>query len=265
MTYNLNDAIAEAADRAIDPDRIQYPHLFVIRIITNEEIREHQATYSTSANTIEHPYQYLGRLAASIKKVVPIEEARYIPVSGQFKGVSRTKLKVAGWFSVKGFRRSTVTTVEADTWLDTSTGEILTKKSARENGIRIPMAKSISERMLDTIGRIQRCAPGEREFVTYVLKMRNRRGGLVVDLDTVIEFWIAHKYPGIRSTDKSRKRRRLGAVLEDRRVMANSQTLASDLQVLGNPTKQEIIEESARVFEVIKPRPKQGCSAIIFG
>ncbi len=66
--------------------------------------------------------------------------------------------------------------------MDSGTGEILTKKSARENNIRIPMVKSISERMLDTICRIQQCAPSEREFVTYILKMHNRRGGLVVDL-----------------------------------------------------------------------------------
>jgi hypothetical protein len=39
--------------------------------------------------------------------------------------------------------------------------------------------------------------------------------------------------------------------------MVNSQTLASDLQILGNPTKQEIIEESARVFEVLKPKAKR--------
>jgi hypothetical protein len=137
--------------------------------------------------------------------------------------------------------------------MDSGTGEILTKKSARENNIRIPMVKSISERMLDTICRIQQCAPSEREFVTYILKMRNRRGGLVVDLGTAIDLWIAHQHPDIRSSDKARKRKRLAETLEKRRIMVNSQTLTSDLQVLGNPTKQEIIEESARVFEVLKP------------
>jgi len=259
MTYKLDDAIAEAADRAIDPDRIKYPHLFVTRKITDAEINEHQATFSQVLNTVGNPYQYFGRLADSVKKVIVLDDPRYVPISGTFRGIPKTKLKVAGWLHTKRFHRQTVTTVEPDTWVDTSTGEVLTKQSARENNVRIPMAKSVSERMLDTIARIQQCAPSEREFVTYVLKMRNRRGGLVVDLNAVLDLWIAHKYPDIRSADKSRKKRRLLAVLENRRIMINSQTLASDLQVLGNPTRQEIIEESARVFEVLKPKAHQAC------
>ncbi|SFU26697.1 hypothetical protein [Paraburkholderia aspalathi] len=263
MTYNLNSVIAEAADRAIDPDRLKYPNLFNTRKISSEEINRHQALYGSGAKTIEHPYQFLGRLAASVNKIIHIDAPKYIPVAGQYRVVPKSKLKIAGWFHEKGFSRSAVTTVEPDMWLDTTTGELITKKVARESGIRIPMAKSVSERMLDTICRVQQCTPSEREFVTYVLKMRNRRGGLIVDLDTVIDFWISNKYPEMRSTDKSRKRRRLAAVLEKRRIMVNSQTLASDLQVLGNPTKQEIIEESARVFEVLKPRAKVGHNAVL--
>jgi hypothetical protein len=81
----------------------------------------------------------------------------------------------------------------------------------------------------------------------------------VVDLDKVISLWISHTQPASNATNKSRVRRRLAAILEKRRIMVNSQTLASDLQVLGNPTKQEIIEESARVYEVLKPKAKPGC------
>lgn len=251
MTYNLNDVIAEAADRAIDSDRIKYPHLFTTQSISDEAIREHQAKLSAGLKSVEHPYQYLGELAKSINKVVRLEETKYSPVSGQFRIVPNRKLKVAGWLNPKKAKIPPVTTVEPDMWMDTTTGELYNKKSARENGIRLPMAKSVSERMLDTVGRIQQCAPSEREFVTYVLKMRNRRGGLVVDLDNVIELWIDHRYPDIRSTDKSRKRKRLAAILEKRRIMINSQTLARDLQILGNPTKQEIIEESARTYNVL--------------
>jgi hypothetical protein len=257
MTYNLNSVIAEAADRAIDPDRLKYPNLFNTRKISSEEINRHQALYGAGVKSIEHPYQFLGQLAASLSKIIHIDAPKYIPVTGQYRVVPKSKLKIAGWFHEKGFSRSVVSTVEPDMWLDTTTGELITKKVARESGIRIPMAKSVSERMLDTICRILQCAPSEREFVTYVLKMRNRRGGLVVDLDTVVDLWISHQYPEMRSTDKSRKRRRLAAILEKRRIMVNSQTLASDLQVLGNPTKQEIIEESARVFEVLKPKAKR--------
>lgn len=254
MTHNLDQVIAEAAANAIDPDRIKYPHLFKEYRFTQDEIDKHQAAYKEKTARVEHPYQYLGNLARTRPKYIKLEETRYIPWSGKYKVVPRSRLKQAGWILNKQVGRSAVTYLEPDTWLDTTTGELITKASARKDGIRISLSKSISDRMLDTIGRVKQCAPSEQEFVAYVLKMRNRRGGLVVDLDKVISLWISHTQPASNATNKSRVRRRLAAILEKRRIMVNSQTLASDLQVLGNPTKQEIIEESARFTRCLNPR-----------
>ncbi|MCE4541394.1 MULTISPECIES: hypothetical protein [unclassified Caballeronia] len=262
MTYNLDHVIAEAAANAIDPDRINYPHLFKEYRFTQEEIDKHQARFKPQATVVEHSYQYLGTLAKKQPKVIKLEEPKYLPWSGRIKVVPRSRLKQAGWNSNKRAERSTVTYLEPDTWLDETTGELITKASARRDNIRIPLAKSISARMLDTLQRIKQCAPSERDFVTYVLKMRNNRGGLVVDLKTAIELWINQAYTDTRSRDKARLRNRLAAILDKRRIMVNSQTLASDLQVLGNPSKQEIIEESARVYDVLKPRAKPGMGAV---
>ncbi|GAB5100296.1 hypothetical protein [Caballeronia sp. HLA56] len=264
MTLNLDQVIADAAANAIDPDRFKYPHLFTEYRFTQEEIDKHHATFKEQPASVDHPYQYLGKLANNRPKYIKLEDSRYIPWSGRYKVVPRPRLKRAGWIINKQAERSTVTYLEPDTWLDTTTGELITKQSARKDGIRIPLSKSISDRMIDTIGRIKQCAPKERAFIAYMLKMRNRRGGLVVDLNTALELWINHTYPETRSTDKSRLKKRLAKILERRRIMINSQTLASDLQMLGNPTKQEIIEESARVFEVLKPRAMHGMGALAF-
>lgn len=262
MTYNLDQVIANAASNAIDPDRVNYPHLFREYKFTDEEIEKHQAGYKERVSTISHPYQYLGTLAKTRPKTIRLDEARYIPWSGRIKAVPRAKLKQAGWISDRRANRYAVTYVEPDRWLDMTTGELITKTSARKDGIRIPLVKSISDRMLDTIGRLKQCAPNEREFVAYILKMRNGRGGLVVDLHTVIALWINRAYPDCNKSNRARLHKRLAGILERRRIMVNSQTLASDLQVLGNPSKQEIIVESARVYEVLKPRAKTGMGAL---
>ncbi len=68
-----------------------------------------------------------------------------------------------------------------------------------------------------------------------------------------MDLWIAHQHPDIRSSDKARKRKRLAETLEKRRIMVNQSDANQRLASIGNPTKQEIIEESARVFEVLKP------------
>jgi hypothetical protein len=256
VSYNLSDVVAAAAANAMDPDRRNYPHLFEVKRITDEDIRKHQANYGPDASCIEHPYQYLGTLAKQLSKPIYTEEQpRYLGVAGTHKTVSATYLKEAGWVNPecasKRYVRPRVSYVEPDTWLDAQTGWILTKTEARANSVRIPLAGSISERMLHTAVRVNQCAPKEREFVAYVLNMRNRRGGLVEDLNRVLDRWIDHKYPHILSTDRARKRNALEAILAKRRIMVNSQTLASDLQILGNPTKQEIIEESARTYSVL--------------
>ncbi|MEC4599258.1 hypothetical protein [Burkholderia vietnamiensis] len=75
--------------------------------------------------------------------------------------------------------------------------------------------------------------------------MRNQRGGLVGPLDAIL----ARECPGVRSTDKVRKRKQLQSIIERRKLMTNDVTMAKDLQTLNpNITKQGILEESAKRY-----------------
>ncbi|WP_186039110.1 hypothetical protein [Burkholderia gladioli] len=83
----------------------------------------------------------------------------------------------------------------------------------------------------------------------YLLQMRNHRGGLVGPLDVILDRWIARECPGIRSTDKARKRKQLRSIIERRKLMVNDVTMAKDLQILNpNVTKQAILEEGAKRY-----------------
>ncbi len=268
MTYNLNDVIAQVAAIHLDPDRLKYPHLFETWIIDNSKLNNHQCSYVPDDSRNNHPYQYIGNLAKSIAKSNQGigERERYEAVAGRHKPVSESFLKGSGWTTPNGkprrYVRPKVTYIEPDIWLDTDTGELMTKTDFRKENKRLPMAKSISMRMLETVGKVNSCKPSEREFISYILNMRNRRGGLVEDLVTLVDRWIGFKHPEIADANKARKRKSLISILEINKIMANSQTLVRDLQILGNPTKQEIIEEGAKVYTIIDIRAKPGCGVL---
>lgn len=172
---------------------------------------------------------------------------RYAPWSGTYKVVPKERLRAAGWKVAKGMRP--VTQVTPETWVDTETGELITAAQARKQGIRLPRARSTSDNAMDLAGRVGACTPSERPFVGYLLKMRNHRGGLVETLDTILDRWIYAACPGIRSTDKARKRNQLRSIIERRRLMVNDTTMAKDLQILNpNITKQDILEEGAKLY-----------------
>ncbi|MGF6995183.1 hypothetical protein [Paraburkholderia sp. GAS32] len=175
---------------------------------------------------------------------VAATEARFVPFGGTYKVVPRERLRAAGWRVTKGMRP--MTQVTPDTWVDTETGEIITKTEAQKRGIKLPMARSNSDKALHMHACILACTPSERPFVSYLLKMRNQRGGLAAPLDTILDRWIAAACLGIRSTDKARKRKQLRATIERRKLMVNDTTMAKDLMILNpNITKQEMIEEAA--------------------
>ncbi|SAK40114.1 hypothetical protein AWB75_00159 [Caballeronia catudaia] len=180
---------------------------------------------------------------------------KYVAIDGSYRVVPKERLRSAGWKVTK--KTLPVVQKVPDTWLDTHTGEIVTKTQARKHKIRLPELRSVSDKFIDTHIRIGDCPPKERPFVAYLLAMRNRRGGLTAGLDAVIDRWIAFAYPGLLSNHKARKRKELKGIIEKRRLMVNDLTMARDLQIL-NPaiTKQDILEEAARVFSVLPVRGK---------
>lgn len=193
---------------------------------------------------------YTAHGVASIPEKVTIQEGypRYAAIDGTFKAIPKERLRAAGWRVTKTMRL--VTKVVPDTWLDLETGEILIKAEARKQGVKIPDVRSASDKALALGERLAECTPSERPFVRYLLKMRNQRGGLVVPLDTLLDLWISWECPGIRSTDKARKRKQLRSIIERRKLMVSDVTMAKDLQILNpNITKQEIIEEAAKSLD----------------
>lgn len=169
---------------------------------------------------------------------------RYAAIGGEYKVIPKERLRAAGWKVTK--TTPPVTQVVPDTWVDLETGELLTKAEARKRGIKLPVIRSASDKALALGERLAGCTPSERPFVRYLLGMRNHRGGLVGPLDTILNLWIAWDCPGIRSTDKARKRKQLRSIIERRKLMVNDVTMAKDLQILNpNITKQAILEEWA--------------------
>lgn len=173
---------------------------------------------------------------------------RYAPWSGTHTVVPKERLRAAGWKATKA--TAPVTQVTPEEWVDTETGELLTAAEARKQGIRLPQARSTSDKAMDLAARVGACTPSERPFVGYLLQLRNHRGGLVATLETILDRWIDAKCPGIRSTDKARKRKQLRSIIERRKLMVNDTTMAKDLMLINpNITKQEMIEEAAKLYD----------------
>ncbi|WP_157768170.1 hypothetical protein [Burkholderia ambifaria] len=128
------------------------------------------------------------------------------------------------------------------------------KADARKAGIYIHTAESVSERAIRTYALIEGCAPTERDFVRYVLKMRNGRGGLLDTLKGVLDRWIAYAYPDLLINHRARKRAALRATLYKRGILHDDQTLTRDFQLLRRSTKKENLGDGARAALVLPIR-----------
>ncbi|KAB0657133.1 hypothetical protein [Burkholderia diffusa] len=197
----------------------------------------------------------LQAVSAVAMETPPYAAPRYAAIGGEYKAVPKERLRAAGWKITKTM--PPVTQVVPDTWVDMETGEIITKLEARKRGIKLPGARSTSEKALALGERLAGCTPSERPFVRYLLEMRNHRGGLIRPLRDLLDLWIARECPGIRSTDKARKQKQLQSIIERRKLMVSDVTMAKDLQVLNpNITKQGILEEGATAYAKWAARPR---------
>ncbi|SAK88650.1 hypothetical protein AWB82_06180 [Caballeronia glebae] len=186
------------------------------------------------------------RAVASVDS--PTQE-RYEAFGGTYKVVPKERLRAAGWRVTKGMQP--VTYRAADTWIDNQTGELLTNSEAKKRGIKLPLVRSTSEKMLDMCECVAACTPTERPFVSFLLGMRNHRGGLVAPLDALLDQWIAIEHPDTSTTNRARKRKQLRAIIERRQLMANETTMARNLMLLNpNMTKQDVIEEGAKRYNL---------------
>jgi hypothetical protein len=229
---------------------INYPHLFKKRRFTEEEIAKHQANYQprpvygcgSRRSTPEYDEQHSGSY--------PLP--RCVPIGGIHRARSKIELNAIGWRAKPILGK--VTQVQPDTWADAETGEILTSTEARKRGAYV--ADSPSDRAIRIHGVIAASAPTEREFIRYVLKMRNSRGGLLEPLTDILNRWIAHDFPQIDQSNRARKRKALRATLYKRGILADDQTLTRQYQVSARATKRERIGEACRATVVLPIRAK---------
>lgn len=257
MHNSLNElkALSEAITSTIfDPDLIEYPHLFVTRTYTDDEM----GSYDDQAVSCVDPY-IVPEKHTETDYAIPVSRnstPRNLKIfSGIHKTVPNSRLKAVGWKRPKG--SDLITCVEADEWIDIDTGEILTKAMARKRGAIA--APSISLRMITTQVVFHQCPPTKRDFLSYILRLRSRRGGLVADLKSVLDKWIDYKHPNIDSTDRSRKRDSLEKFLYKYGIMTDNQIFTQELQIMANTTKTDNVRETARFVNVLPVKGKPGC------
>ncbi|WP_028229350.1 hypothetical protein [Paraburkholderia ferrariae] len=240
--------LAASGQLVHDPDTINYPHLFKKRRFTDEEIAKHQANYQprpvygwgSRRSTLDDDEQYAGSYPPP----------RCVPISGIHRTRSKIELNAIGWRARPVLGK--VTQVQPDTWADAETGEILTSTEARKRGAYV--ADSPSDRAIRIHGLIAASAPTEREFIRYVLKMRNSRGGLLEPLADLLDRWIAYTCACILPNHKARKRKALKAILYKRGILADDQTLTREFQVSSRTTKRERIGEACKATLVLPVR-----------
>ncbi|MEI5997209.1 hypothetical protein H3V53_08335 [Paraburkholderia bengalensis] len=260
MHNNINElkALSKAVtDTVFDPDLVEYPHLFIKRTYTDDEMGSYDDPIVRFVDPyiIEERYQKHHETGFTLP-VSRNSTPRSLKIfSGVHKPVPNSRLKYVGWKRPKG--ADLVTCVEPDEWIDLDTGEILTTAMARKRGA-IPYP-SISLRMVTTQVVFHQCPPSKRDFLSYILKLRNRRGGLVVDLKSALDKWIDYKHPKIDSTDRSRKRDSLQKFLYKYEIMTDNQTFTQELQVMANATKTGNVREAARFVNVLPVKGKPGC------
>lgn len=256
INHNEIKALSEADAYAVfDPDFIEYPHLFVTRTYTDDEMGSYDAPSKAVAEPCickEKTYEaHYNRL--SFHNPTPRNLKVY---SGRYKPIPNSTLRSAGWRRPKK-KSDVVTHVEPDQWIDIDTGEILEKSEARKRGA--VASSSISLRMIEALAITYPCPPTKRSFQSYILKLRNKRGGMIVDLRTALDRWIEHDKPNTHSTDWSRKRKSLEEFLYTRGILADNQTFAKPLQIIAPTTKTDNLRESARFFNVLPVKGKSGC------
>lgn len=257
---HVPDHIAALIDKAaayvIDPDYRAHPHLFKTYRFTEEELKRHRETYQP-AKTWAHSNRGTAYRDDEEQEAAPTIP-RYTAIGWECKVVPKPVLLDAGWRQTRNSRP--VVQAVPNVWLDKSTGEVIDKAGARKAKLFIPVPESASDRCLRIGSLLIRCKPTEREFVRYVLKMRNRRGGLLEPLKNVLDRWIAFRYPGMRSTDKARKRKALRDALYRLDVLHDDQTLTREFQVTGCSTKTDNLADTMRAAQIL---PIRGISELL--
>lgn len=256
MQINNNEikALLEASRNAVfDPDILNYPHLYTTRTYTDDEM----GSYDDAPEASEAPAEayVIEEKTFEARPARNFTPRNLKPYSGIYRAIPNSILKAAGWRRSK--KSDVIMHVEPDEWIDIDTGEILSKSKARKLGAVV--SSSTSLRMTEALTITFPCPPTKRPFQAYILKLRSKRGGLIVDLKTALDRWIDHADPNVDSTDRARKRGSLEDFLYKRNILSDNQTFSKPLQVIGTMTKTDNLREAARFTHVLPVMGKPGC------
>ncbi|WP_250439884.1 hypothetical protein [Caballeronia sp. AZ1_KS37] len=196
---------------------------------------------------IETPAEYYEDEAKDRPRVVEVKFKR--------TRILESDLEAAGWKRTKNSKP--VYHTECVQWLDMEHGDFLNREQVKERGVTV--APSKSSRMLLTQAIILSCPKPQQDFVRYMLKLRNKGGGLIISQKKAIDLWIDHAYAGIRSTDRARKFKSLQAFLYKHGIMLNETKFTTHLMIQGKSTTKELAGEESQIVRVLPPKAKPGC------
>jgi hypothetical protein len=247
--HDRSSRIKQYAATQLDPDYKTYPHLFRDYRSADKTVIVKQAGNVSQCEAKPNEPQAHALITDS-------EEIRYRAVSGVFKVIPKTTLKLAGWKKIAGIVHQS----QPQEFIDTVTGEILTNRDIFMRSLDVGIGYSVSERYLESLVTFNNCTEKELPFIRFILCNRNRRGGLIMGISDLIDIWLFIEGIEVRAKDLARKRRSMISLLKKRKIMANGSTLAPHFQLRAKVSRRDAVHEKTELARTVDPRPKPGCS-----
>jgi hypothetical protein len=152
--------------------------------------------------------------------------------------VPKLTLKQAGWKAIK----YPVLRVSAKSYLDTQTGEIISKRDMFER--RAPVPRNPSVKLIEQLCVLNTLKKRVKDLAVFLLSMRNSRGSFVLPLERLIDGYINRQGKVTRIARARGQHLELIGDIARAGIIANEQALGSLFQRHGINTTQSVLEES---------------------
>jgi hypothetical protein len=153
--------------------------------------------------------------------------------------VPKLLLRAAGWKRVQ----TPVHRLEAVSYLDRETGEVIKKREMYRR--RLPVPNNLGLRLIEQQAAVNSLGARARNLCTFLLRMRNARGGFVRPLSDLVDDYI-HRDGTVDRPARARiAHAKLVGEIAATGIIANLQTLGSDFQKHGDRSPHKVLEEAA--------------------
>ncbi|GLZ22645.1 hypothetical protein [Burkholderia plantarii] len=148
-------------------------------------------------------------------------------------------LRAAGWQQVQ----RPVYRVSAGSYVDLETGEIVKKREMFQR--RLPVPRNTGLHLVEQLGVVNSLGKYPRDLCVFLLRMRNGRGGFVMQLQDLVDSYI-HRNGTVDRLTRARKTHAewIGEIARAG-ILANMQTLGSKFQKHGDRSPRKVLEEAA--------------------